>query len=39
MKAIGIGARHITISTVGWSKIKEIAKQGLQIELAISLHG
>ena len=37
---IGIGARHITISTVGLvPKIKEIAKQNLQIELAISLHG
>lgn len=39
-KAIGIGARHITISTVGLvPRIKEIAKQNLQIELAISLHG
>ena len=37
---MGIGARHITISTVGLvPKIKEIAKQNLQIELAISLHG
>ncbi len=39
-KGIGIGARHITISTVGLvPKIKELAKQDLQIELAISLHG
>jgi 23S rRNA (adenine2503-C2)-methyltransferase len=37
---IGIGARHITISTVGLvPRIKELAKQNLQIELAISLHG
>ncbi len=39
-QGIGIGARHITISTVGLvPKIKELAKQNLQIELAISLHG
>lgn len=39
-KGIGIGARHITISTVGLvPKIKELAKQNLQIELAVSLHG
>lgn len=39
-KGIGIGARHITISTVGLvPKIKEIAQQKLQVELAISLHG
>ena len=37
---IGIGARHITISTVGLiPRIKELARQNLQIELAISLHG
>ena len=37
---IGIGARHITISTAGLvPRIKELAKQNLQIELAISLHG
>jgi 23S rRNA (adenine2503-C2)-methyltransferase len=37
---IGIGARHITISTVGLvPKIRELYKQNLQIELAISLHG
>jgi 23S rRNA (adenine2503-C2)-methyltransferase len=39
-KGIKIGARHITISTVGVvPKIKELAQQGLQLELAISLHG
>ena len=39
-KGINIGARHITVSTVGLvPKIKELAKEGLQIELAISLHG
>ncbi len=39
-QGIGIGARHITISTVGLiPKIKELAKQNLQIELAVSLHG
>jgi 23S rRNA (adenine2503-C2)-methyltransferase len=39
-KAINIGARHITVSTVGLvPKIRELARQGLQIELAVSLHG
>ena len=39
-KGMGIGARHITISTVGLvPRIKELAKQDMQIELAISLHG
>ncbi|MEI7998166.1 MAG: 23S rRNA (adenine(2503)-C(2))-methyltransferase RlmN [Candidatus Omnitrophota bacterium] len=39
-EGMGIGARHITISTVGLiPKIRELAKQNLQIELAISLHG
>ena len=39
-KGMGIGARHITISTVGLvPRIRELAKQNLQIELAISLHG
>jgi 23S rRNA (adenine2503-C2)-methyltransferase len=39
-KGINIGARHITISTVGVvPKIKELAQEGLQVELAISLHG
>jgi 23S rRNA (adenine2503-C2)-methyltransferase len=39
-QAINIGARHITVSTVGLvPRIRELAKQGIQIELAISLHG
>jgi len=39
-KGINIGARHITISTVGVvPRIKELAQEGLQVELAISLHG
>lgn len=39
-KGINIGARHITVSTVGLvPKIKALAQEGLQIELAISLHG
>jgi len=39
-KGINIGARHITISTVGVvPKIKELAQEGLQVELAVSLHG
>ncbi len=39
-KGINIGARHITISTVGVvPKIRELAQQGLQVELAVSLHG
>lgn len=39
-KAVGIGARRITVSTCGViPKIHELARQGLQIELAISLHG
>lgn len=39
-KAINLGARHITISTVGLvPRIKQLAEQNLQIELAISLHG
>ncbi len=39
-QGINIGARHITVSTVGLvPKIKELAQEGLQIELAISLHG
>ena len=37
---IGIGARHITISTSGLvPRIRELAEQPLQIRLAISLHG
>lgn len=38
-KGIDIGARHITVSTCGIvPKIKEFALQGLQVNLAISLH-
>lgn len=38
-KALAIGARHITVSTCGIpDKIREYAKSGLQINLAISLH-
>jgi 23S rRNA (adenine2503-C2)-methyltransferase len=37
---IGIGARHITISTSGLApQIRELADQPLQIRLALSLHG
>ena len=39
-RAINIGARRITVSTCGViPKIKALAKEGIQIELAISLHG
>ena len=39
-QGINIGARHITISTVGVvPKIRQLAQEGLQVELAISLHG
>ncbi len=39
-EGINIGARRITISTCGVvPKIKQLAKEGLQIELAVSLHG
>ncbi len=38
-KGIAIGARHITISTCGIvPKIQELAKEELQVNLAISLH-
>ena len=38
-KGLAIGARHITLSTCGLiPKIKELAKEELQINLAISLH-
>lgn len=38
-KGLGIGARHITVSTSGIvPKIKEFALENLQINLAISLH-
>lgn len=37
---IGLGARHITISTSGLApQIKQLADQPLQVRLAISLHG
>jgi len=37
---IGLGARHITISTSGLApQIKQLADQPLQLRLAISLHG
>jgi 23S rRNA (adenine2503-C2)-methyltransferase len=36
---VGIGARHITISTVGLvPRIRRLAKEGLQVNLAVSLH-
>ncbi len=36
---LGIGARHITISTVGLpAKIKKLAESGKQYSLAVSLH-
>ena len=36
---LGIGARHITISTVGIApKIRQLAEEGIQVTLAISLH-
>ena len=38
-KALAIGARHITVSTCGIvDKIKKYSEEGLQINLAISLH-
>lgn len=38
-KGIGIGARHITVSTVGLIPgIEKIAKENIQINLAVSLH-
>jgi len=37
---VGIGARHITVSTSGLApQIREMAGQPLQIRLALSLHG
>uniref|UniRef100_A0A7S1DYM6 Radical SAM core domain-containing protein n=1 Tax=Hemiselmis andersenii TaxID=464988 RepID=A0A7S1DYM6_HEMAN len=36
---VGIGARHITISTVGLvPRIQRLSKEGLQVKLAVSLH-
>jgi 23S rRNA (adenine2503-C2)-methyltransferase len=37
---VGIGARHITISTSGLApRIRDLAHQPLQVRLALSLHG
>jgi 23S rRNA (adenine2503-C2)-methyltransferase len=37
---VGIGARHITVSTSGLApQIRQLAEQPLQIRLALSLHG
>lgn len=39
MRDLGIGARHITVSTVGLvPMIKRFADEGLQVKLAVSLH-
>ncbi|MCB9451372.1 MAG: 23S rRNA (adenine(2503)-C(2))-methyltransferase RlmN [Anaerolineaceae bacterium] len=39
MSELGIGARHITVSTVGLvPQIRRFADEGLQVKLAISLH-
>jgi 23S rRNA (adenine2503-C2)-methyltransferase len=39
MDDLGIGARHITVSTVGLvPQIKRFADEGIQVKLAISLH-
>jgi len=39
MTDLGIGARHITISTVGLvPMIRQFAHEGLQVKLAVSLH-
>lgn len=39
MADLGIGARHITVSTVGLvPAIRRFAREGLQVRLAISLH-
>lgn len=39
MDELGIGARHITVSTVGLvPQIRRFADEGLQVRLAISLH-
>lgn len=38
-KGLAIGARHITVSTSGLApKIREFAQEGVQVNLAISLH-
>ncbi len=39
MQRLNIGARHITISTVGLApQIRRFADEGLQVKLAVSLH-
>ena len=39
MNRLGIGARHITVSTVGMApQIRCFADEGLQVKLAVSLH-
>jgi 23S rRNA (adenine2503-C2)-methyltransferase len=39
MDDLGIGARHLTVSTVGLvPQIRQFADEGLQVKLAISLH-
>ena len=39
MNRLGIGARHITVSTVGLvPQIRRFADEGLQVNLALSLH-
>jgi 23S rRNA (adenine2503-C2)-methyltransferase len=39
MERLGIGARHITLSTVGLvPQIRRFADEGLQVKLAVSLH-
>jgi 23S rRNA (adenine2503-C2)-methyltransferase len=39
MADLGIGARHITVSTVGMvPQIRRFAEEGLQVRLAVSLH-
>ncbi|MCY3799088.1 MAG: 23S rRNA (adenine(2503)-C(2))-methyltransferase RlmN [Chloroflexi bacterium] len=39
MTRLGIGARHITVSTVGLApQIRRFADEGLQVNLAVSLH-
>ena len=38
-KGLAIGARHITVSTSGLAhKIREFANEGVQVNLAVSLH-
>jgi len=39
-EGIGLAARHITVSTCGLiPEIKKLSREGLQLELSISLHG